>query len=563
MSGLFIVPVLVLVGANVVASMRAMRSSLDAVPSAAAAVSRQAVYATLLGAARYAVALSESERSGASKVDALKRALKQNPGFVAIRIRSGDDVAVAVRPQDEARGPQIVAALDVLPSTQPDVKRPAFPGDLWLRPLRLGSEPGFGLRAALAGGGDVEVLMDGEYLSAIVDAIDSRADARVALVDDGLHPLNDIDDGGWLPAPGFALDGESGVVARSVDGLSRRYGVAAIAGPHAYVLAAIDSAASGAWRARYPLLLLLPALALALVSYVFLRTLKTGVVDWVVGLDSVARRSRADPSVRAEIFPTMPSEIETVSRSLNEVLDARDARESELFEALTHNRALTRELHHRVKNSLQLVQSYLALAAREAREPARAPLLAAQCRAYILSAAYRRALAEGEMRAIELDAFLGDVAAYAANLLRGSGQTVVRGFETEAFAGIDEAIPLGMIVVELVDSGLRELGADAMHVLVRPMGSGAGMIVAGSNSARPFPAPGRLLVGLMRQVGAVAAEPPPGSQFCVRFEMPRPPEHFRLADTTHAGGAPDLPQEMPACGVCAPSSGNQSPAPTL
>jgi signal transduction histidine kinase len=398
----------------------------------------------------------------------------------------------------------------------------------------LGAASAFGMRAAIAGGGRVDILLDEAYLAAVIGAIDSRAEAHVTLVDSDMRPLIAVDDAGWLPASSFTLDGEAGVVASSLDGKSRRYGVAPIAGPHAYVLTSLDAAASGAWRSRYPLALLLPALALVLISYIFLRTLKTGVVDWVVGLDAVARRSRADPAVRARIAPTMPSEIETVSRSFNEVLDARDARERELSEALAHNRALTRELHHRVKNSLQLVQSYLALAAREAREPARESLLAAQCRAYILSAAYRRALAEGEMRAIEIDAFLGDVAAYAANLLRGPGQTVTRTFETEAFAGIDEAIPLGMIVVELVDSGLRELGARDMHVVASAIGGGAGMIFAGADGARPFPVASRLLVGLMRQVGATPAEPPPGSQVCLRFEMPRPPEHFRLVDTTHA-----------------------------
>ncbi|WP_163778234.1 sensor histidine kinase, partial [Proteus mirabilis] len=80
-------------------------------------------------------------------------------------------------------------------------------------------------------------------------------------------------------------------------------------------------------------------------------------------------------------------------------------------------RLLVRELHHRVKNSLQIVQSYLSLAKRNYSAEASRALSEAEWRVQVLAIAYRFSLAHGEMHAVRVDVFLEEVLAAISRLL--------------------------------------------------------------------------------------------------------------------------------------------------
>jgi two-component sensor histidine kinase len=306
------------------------------------------------------------------------------------------------------------------------------------------------------------------------------------------------------------------------DGRERFFGVAPLTRDGATIVAALSASSSRSIGFQLAISFFVPLLTLIVLAVGFSRTLKTGVIDWVIRLDEVARVSAAGGWARATISRSAPLELDNVARSLNDLLDARKARETELSQALTHNRYLTRELHHRVKNSLQLVQSYLALGAREAKPEAKQALTAAQCRAYILSSAYRRALAEGEIRPFEIDPFLSDVAAYAAAAL-GQGRLVEMRFDTGAWGGIDEAIPLGVIVVELIELGVRLSHAGRVTVSVSATGfDGQALILAGAEGVQSLPPQSKLLKGLLAQIRATPRPPPEGSLFAAAAPMPTP-----------------------------------------
>ncbi|MFX6019316.1 histidine kinase dimerization/phosphoacceptor domain -containing protein, partial [Acinetobacter baumannii] len=82
------------------------------------------------------------------------------------------------------------------------------------------------------------------------------------------------------------------------------------------------------------------------------------------------------------------------------------------------------ELHHRVKNSLQIVQSYLSLAKRNHSAEASLALSEAECRVQVLAIAYRFALAHGEMHPVRVDVFLDEVLATISRLLARPGQAI-------------------------------------------------------------------------------------------------------------------------------------------
>lgn len=537
MLAILMAPLTLVVCVNVAITFSKVRETLDAVPASAAKVSRQAIYATLVGAARYGIAIGDGAAHGGLANEFLEHSLARNPGYAALLVRIGGRADFAVRPEDRGRAASIEKLIEAAPADAPDFVGSSFPAEAWFRPIKIGAERSFSVRVKYGPPSDVRevvIVIGDEMMRRILDSIDDNTGAQITLVDNELRPLNHTSNEDWLPLGPVNLAGANGsLIAKGRDGRTRVYGVKQLAGPHAYVLAALDSSATSGLRAQLPIAFLVPLLALALISFAFLRTLKTNVSDWIYGLDRDVRRSKMNSDARAIVSSRMPIEIENVARSFNEVLDARNAREAELSSALLRNRALTRELHHRVKNSLQLVQSYLALGAREAKGPARAALAAAQCRAYILSSAYRRALAEGEMRPFEVDAFLGDVASYSSEILRAPRQRVDRLFRTDALAGIDEALPLGMIVVELIENCLRSPSVTLVKVSVVAMGGGAAAIAAIVEPPETIPPAGRLLSGLLRQIGAEPARSA-GAESVYRFELSPPTPDEASRDPTHA-----------------------------
>ena len=560
MSALLMAPLALIVGVNVAITYSKVRETLDSVPMSAAAVSRQAIFATLVGAARYGVAIGDGLAHGGGADDFLERSLAHNPGYSAIRVKMGGASRFSVRAGDKAQADAIAAVLDAENYGEPDFTSPNFPAKVWFRPLTVGQLRLYGVRLRYEVASrpmEVAIVISAEMMRRVLDAIDNQSGAQITLLDSDARPLAQSANDEWLPNASFKLsETAEPTLAEGRDGRRRLYGVRQLAGPHAFVVAALDAQATSGLRAQLPVAFFVPLLALGLITLAFMRSMKVNVIDWIYGLDRDVRRSAGDAAARAVVSTRMPIEIENVARSFNDVLDARNAREADLSSALARNRVLTRELHHRVKNSLQLVQSYLGLAAREGTPGERLALAAAQCRAYILSSAYRRALAEGEMRPFDVDAFLADVSSYSSEVLRAADQRVERDFETGAVAGIDESLPLGMIVVELIENGLKAPGARVVVVSARRADEHAALILARVEAspravAPPrFPSPGRLLVGLLRQIGATPVDPPEGASLAYRFDLPTFGADAETRDPTHA-----LPNPRGA--------GNHTPSPTL
>lgn len=533
-----LVPLVLIVGVNVLITYNKVKGAVEAIPATAASVSTQALHATLVGAARYSIAVADGFRNGSVSADYLDQTLSHNPGYSAIAVTIGDKSAISVRPQDRGEADEIARALAFAETEQPQLSGAMLPARIWFRPVSVGDKRLFAVRAEFVeetpAFARVTVLLSNELLRRVLNSIDDQAGAQVTLVDSRLRPLSSGVDERWAPDDDFPIAAAgASTPGRGRDGARRVYSVKPLAGPHAYVVAALDDATARGLTRQIPAAVIVPALALAAITFAFLRALKSNVVDWIYALDADVRRSNANDGARAIVSSRMPIEIENVARSFNAVLDAHAAREADLSNALVHNRALTRELHHRVKNSLQMVQSYLALGARDAEPAARAVLATAQCRTYILSSAYRRALAEGEMRPFDVDPFLADVGAYAAEVLRQPGQSVERTFQAPAPAGIDAAIPLGMIIVELIERGLAIPGARVVTVALSTTQEGRAQIFATTDAGADFPPPGRLLVSLLRQIGADAGTRITEGSFAAIFDIETPKADAH-ADPTHA-----------------------------
>jgi two-component sensor histidine kinase len=148
----------------------------------------------------------------------------------------------------------------------------------------------------------------------------------------------------------------------------------------------------------------------------------------------------------------------------------RGRREAELRRALDSHEALLREADHRVKNSLQLVASLLTLQRGRLADPqAVAALDDAIARVHAVARSHR-ALAQGrDLRTLPLDEMLGDLCAHIGQL---SAPVKV---ECSVSAGLEmdteRAIPLGLIVSELLTNAVRHAYKEGESGVVRVAGA--------------------------------------------------------------------------------------------
>ena len=154
----------------------------------------------------------------------------------------------------------------------------------------------------------------------------------------------------------------------------------------------------------------------------------------------------------------LPHEFRSVALSFRKATMKLSRREAELNKAVQRQQLAMQEIHHRVKNNLQVVASLLNLQASRIRLPeAKFEFQAARDRVRALATVHRHLYAHGEINTINMRVFLADLCG---PLLRAMGQT---GDERVKLAIVapelemtsDQAVPLSLIVTEAVTNALK------------------------------------------------------------------------------------------------------------
>lgn len=132
----------------------------------------------------------------------------------------------------------------------------------------------------------------------------------------------------------------------------------------------------------------------------------------------------------------------------------RGRREEELREALRARDLLVREADHRIKNSLQLVASLLALQRSKVADPAAAAALTeAIARVRAVGESHRALHRSADLTTVDLARMLGDLATHVGQLVASAR------VECQAEEGVEidaeRAIPLGLVVSELLTNAAR------------------------------------------------------------------------------------------------------------
>lgn len=153
------------------------------------------------------------------------------------------------------------------------------------------------------------------------------------------------------------------------------------------------------------------------------------------------------------ILEDLAVEKERLEETQREVLRSEEAVRSSLREKET----LLKEIHHRVKNNLQVIVSLLRLQARHLKdEQARAMFDESQNRVYSISLVHEKLYQAGDLARIDFCDYLLALTKGLADGWKGTGVPVDIVVEAEGVQlGVDTAIPCGLIVTELVTNALK------------------------------------------------------------------------------------------------------------
>jgi len=174
-------------------------------------------------------------------------------------------------------------------------------------------------------------------------------------------------------------------------------------------------------------------------------------------LEAAARGfARGEDIADPPALRSAPEEIRSLRRTLAAMAKTLRGREQRLVEALAEERALLREVHHRVKNNLQMVASLLNIQARNARDESEAWGLArAHDRVQLLALVHQRIYASGEVRELRIDDLVAEIARQLLQSRGPSAKEINLALHVDsARAPVDRAVPLAFLIGEGVSSAI-------------------------------------------------------------------------------------------------------------
>ena len=308
-------------------------------------------------------------------------------------------------------------------------------------------------------------------LSALQPDIADRAlpeGSQAALTDGQGHILTATDPEAFALSRGRTVTGwvdrarrDASAIFEADDAQGRRrvYAGAALAGRDVYALLSAPAPGLLSWARLNPVgAFMVPLLAWLIAFLSVMWVSERIVVRWLVYLERVAAiYARGRFSVRPVQAMNAPSEIRVLARTLDELADTITTRDAALNASIEEKDALMREIHHRVKNNLQIISSLLSMQQRALTDPqAKAAVGDTRQRISALALIYRTLYQSADLRYADARIFLTELVGQLIASEAGRGPVVTSSVDADSLVvDPDKLAPLALWLVEAVTNAQK------------------------------------------------------------------------------------------------------------
>jgi two-component sensor histidine kinase len=365
------------------------------------------------------------------------------------------------------------------------------------------------------------------------------AHSEVAIADSAGRYISSTDAAAFPARLGTRLAGAARTapalwLARSRDGRPRIFTSAPLVGQDVFV---VISAPNGAlsWASISPIVAVaLPLIAFALALAAVWIVADRSIVKWIAYLRRVAAiYGRGRYGIHPYKAFKGPPEIRDLARTLDVMASVIAARDRALKAGLAEKDDLMREIHHRVKNNLQVISSLLNLQQRSMADPvARAAMSDTRQRITALALIYRALYQGPDLRRVDLREFLEELIAHLVVSDSGGGAIQTHLEIDPLTIDPDRLAPLALFAVEAITNarthGLAEVGGRlTVTFKVRETEAELCIIDSGRGGEPQIKGEGvgrTLMTAFARQMrGEVSFCAEPGKGLKVRLVFPVPP----------------------------------------
>lgn len=248
--------------------------------------------------------------------------------------------------------------------------------------------------------------------------------------------------------------------------------------------------------------------------------------------DAVDRQRLGDHNARLGTIDWMSIEMQSLAAAFDRMADAGLAHAAEMTAAFDEQRRLTREVHHRVKNNLQIVASLLSIQARDTTDAAVGRAYSAvQARVGALALVHRWMYDDETARGVDLRALTTDLCASLEQAIAASeGVAPKLTCDVARFAvAQDTAVPVAFLITEFVTLAARAAAPAAADIKITAHAT-AGVATlkvqcptfCDDALLNPKSAPVRVISGLARQMRAPLLHDAHGCTYTIEFAIPPP-----------------------------------------
>lgn len=348
---------------------------------------------------------------------------------------------------------------------------------------------------------------------------------------------------GGLPDPkqlAPALAGGAGqFAARGLDGVARIYAVAPLRGSHLLVL--VGQPESELLSAARQNLLRAAAVPVAMMIWTLLVAALAGHFMVARGLRSLSRTARALRRGDYKARPRLrggPQELRQLADTLTALARRVEEHEQSLSRSIEQKEAMLKEIHHRIKNNLQVVTSLMSLQAGKLRDPvAMAALADLQRRVRSLSLLHKHLYEGDDLRYLDFGQFVTELCQMVKESCGPRAENIAIDVDIPPIPlDPDKAVPVALLITEALSNALRHgfpagehgrvtigLSADSDgKATITIADDGVGAAAATEDSSPPIERSQSMGMSLMqvfaRQLGGeLEVQGPPGTT--VRFSF--------------------------------------------